>query len=69
VLFSCDGFGGYGALRGAIFDDEYADLAFYEAEALLLIYEGFTGLTRPEIEAYFRGKGYAELERDWVGRD
>lgn len=34
VLFSCDAFGGYGALRGAIFDDEYADLAFYEREAL-----------------------------------
>ena len=34
ILFSCDGFGGYGALRGAIFDDEYADLAFYEREAL-----------------------------------
>jgi anaerobic nitric oxide reductase flavorubredoxin len=34
VLFSGDGFGGYGALRGAIFDDQYADLSFYEEEAL-----------------------------------
>ena len=34
ILFSCDGFGGYGALRGAIFDDEYDDLAFYEKESL-----------------------------------
>lgn len=34
VLFSGDGFGGYGALRGAIFDDQYADLGFYEKEAL-----------------------------------
>lgn len=34
VLFSCDGFGGYGALRGAIFDDQYEDLGFYEKEAL-----------------------------------
>ncbi|MFW6181933.1 MAG: FprA family A-type flavoprotein [Spirochaetota bacterium] len=34
ILFSCDGFGGYGALRGAIFDDECSDLAFYEKEAL-----------------------------------
>jgi len=34
ILFSCDGFGGYGALRGAIFDDEYEDLAFYEKESL-----------------------------------
>jgi len=42
ILFSCDAFGSYGALRGAIFDDEYADpstgsghrLEFYEREAL-----------------------------------
>lgn len=34
VLFSCDAFGGYGALRGAIFEDECPDLAFYEREAL-----------------------------------
>lgn len=34
VLFSCDAFGGYGALRGAIFDDEYADKDFYLQESL-----------------------------------
>ncbi len=34
VLFSCDAFGGYGALRGAIFDDECVDQAFYEQESL-----------------------------------
>jgi flavorubredoxin len=34
ILFSCDGFGGYGALRGALFDDECSDIAFYEREAL-----------------------------------
>ncbi|HEQ71978.1 MAG TPA: MBL fold metallo-hydrolase, partial [Spirochaetia bacterium] len=34
VLFSCDAFGGYGALRGAIFDDECTDAPFYEKEAL-----------------------------------
>jgi len=34
VLFSCDAFGGYGALRGAIFDDQYADMDFYIQEAL-----------------------------------
>lgn len=34
ILFSCDAFGGYGAIRGAIFDDgcNYPD--FYEKEAL-----------------------------------
>jgi anaerobic nitric oxide reductase flavorubredoxin len=34
VLFSCDAFGGYGALRGTIFDDECAHPDFYEREAL-----------------------------------
>ncbi|MBD3346178.1 MAG: FprA family A-type flavoprotein [Chitinivibrionales bacterium] len=34
ILFSCDGFGGYGALRGSIFDDQCPDCAFYEQEAL-----------------------------------
>ncbi|MBN1485331.1 MAG: FprA family A-type flavoprotein [Chloroflexia bacterium] len=34
ILFACDAFGSYGALRGAIFDDDCADLDFYEQEAL-----------------------------------
>jgi anaerobic nitric oxide reductase flavorubredoxin len=34
MLFSCDGFGGFGALAGSIFDDEYPNLAFYEEESL-----------------------------------
>jgi len=34
ILFSCDAFGGYGALSGGIFDDEYPDPDFYEREAL-----------------------------------
>jgi len=34
VLFSCDAFGGYGALQGAIFDDQRPDIDFYEQEAL-----------------------------------
>ena len=34
VLFSCDAFGGYGSLRGAIFDSDCADPAFYRREAL-----------------------------------
>jgi flavorubredoxin len=33
ILFSCDGFGGYGALDGAVFDDEYESVAYYEREA------------------------------------
>jgi anaerobic nitric oxide reductase flavorubredoxin len=34
VLFSCDGFGGYGALDGAIFDDTCTNLQMFEAESL-----------------------------------
>jgi len=34
ILFSCDGFGGYGALQGAIFEDQCKNLDFYEQEAL-----------------------------------
>lgn len=34
ILFSCDAFGGYGALPGTIFDDQCEDLSYMEAEAL-----------------------------------
>lgn len=34
ILFSCDAFGGYGAIRGAIFNDDCANIEFYEREAL-----------------------------------
>jgi len=34
VLFSCDAFGGYGAVRGGIFDAQSSDLDFYAREAL-----------------------------------
>ena len=34
ILFPCDAFGGYGAIRGAIFDDQCKDFEFYEREAL-----------------------------------
>jgi anaerobic nitric oxide reductase flavorubredoxin len=34
VLFSCDAFGGYGALPGRVFDDECSDMGFYTREAL-----------------------------------
>ncbi|MEJ5312039.1 MAG: FprA family A-type flavoprotein [Anaerolineae bacterium] len=34
VLFSCDAFGGYGALQGAIFDDQCTAPDFYEHQAL-----------------------------------
>ncbi len=31
---------------------------------LLVIYELFTGLSRPDVEARFEGKGYADLKRE-----
>lgn len=34
ILFSCDAFGGFGAIHGRIFDDECDSLDFYEREAL-----------------------------------
>ena len=34
ILFSCDAFGGYGAIQGAIFDDNCEKADFYEKEAL-----------------------------------
>ncbi|MFW9995239.1 MAG: FprA family A-type flavoprotein [Candidatus Odinarchaeota archaeon] len=34
ILFSCDAFGGYGAMKGSIFDDTVKDLEFYTQEAL-----------------------------------
>ena len=34
VAFTCDAFGGYGALRGSIFDDECIDMDFYIRESL-----------------------------------
>jgi anaerobic nitric oxide reductase flavorubredoxin len=33
ILFSCDGFGGFGALDGAVFDDEHESVEHYEREA------------------------------------
>ncbi|MFP4082440.1 MAG: FprA family A-type flavoprotein [Candidatus Aminicenantes bacterium] len=34
ILFSCDAFGGYGAIHDAIFDDQCENLDFYKKEAL-----------------------------------
>lgn len=34
VLFSCDAFGSYGALNGAIFDDTCANIEYFKVEAL-----------------------------------
>jgi flavorubredoxin len=53
ILFSCDAFGGYGALPGTIFDDQCTDLVFYEREALryyVNIVAKFSGPTLAAID-------------------
>ena len=51
VLFSCDAFGGYGALQGAIFDDQYPELEFYEREALRYYANIVALFPRPVLKA------------------
>ncbi|HPH98031.1 MAG TPA: FprA family A-type flavoprotein [Anaerolineaceae bacterium] len=51
ILFSCDGFGGYGALPGVIFDDEYANLAAYEAESLRYFTNIVSVFSKPVLTA------------------
>ncbi|HNY83668.1 MAG TPA: FprA family A-type flavoprotein [Anaerolineaceae bacterium] len=34
LIFTCDGFGGFGSLNSSIFDDDYEDLSLYEGEML-----------------------------------
>jgi flavorubredoxin len=51
VLFSCDAFGGYGALRGTIFDDECTDPKWYEREALRYYVNIVALFSRPVLRA------------------
>ena len=51
ILFSCDAFGGYGALRGAIFDDECADLDFYQQESLRYYVNIVAKFSKPVLRA------------------
>jgi anaerobic nitric oxide reductase flavorubredoxin len=51
ILFSCDAFGGYGALRGGIFDDECKDLAFYERESLRYYVNIVAKFSKPVLQA------------------
>jgi anaerobic nitric oxide reductase flavorubredoxin len=56
ILFSCDAFGGYGALRGAIFDDECNDPAFYQSEALRYFVNIVATFTTPVLNAIAKVK-------------
>lgn len=51
ILFSCDAFGGYGALRGAIFDDECTDPDFYQKESLRYYVNILAKFSRPVLKA------------------
>jgi flavorubredoxin len=51
ILFSCDAFGGYGALRGGIFDDQCTDFDFYEREALRYYVNIVALFSRPVLSA------------------
>jgi len=51
ILFSCDGFGGYGALRGSIFDDTCTDIDFYEREALRYFVNIVALFNKPTLKA------------------
>ncbi len=51
ILFSCDAFGSYGALRGAIFDDECSDPDFYEREALRYYVNIVAVFSKPVLQA------------------
>lgn len=51
ILFSCDAFGGYGALRGALFDDQCTDNAWYEREALRYYVNIVALFSRPVLRA------------------
>ena len=51
ILFSCDAFGGYGALGGSIFDDEYTSLDFYLKESLRYYVNIVAKFSRPVLKA------------------
>jgi anaerobic nitric oxide reductase flavorubredoxin len=51
ILFSCDAFGGYGALRGSIFDDECKDPVFYEEESLRYFVNIVSKFSGPVLKA------------------
>jgi anaerobic nitric oxide reductase flavorubredoxin len=51
ILFSCDAFGGYGALPGTIFDDQCSDLVYYERESLRYFVNIVAKFSTPTLKA------------------
>jgi len=56
VLFSCDAFGGYGALNGSIFDDAAIDVSWYENQALRYYANILSTFSKPVTTAIARLK-------------
>ncbi|MFH1086360.1 MAG: FprA family A-type flavoprotein [Chloroflexota bacterium] len=57
VLFSCDAFGGYGALRGAIFDDDCTHMDFYIQESLRYYVNIVARFSGPTLKAIAKLQG------------
>lgn len=57
VLFSCDAFGGYGALPGSLFDDQCMDLDHYVQEALRYYANIVALFSRPVLRAIDKLQG------------
>lgn len=51
ILFSCDAFGGFGALEGSIFDDDMDNLDYFEREALRYYTNIVASRSRPVLNA------------------
>ncbi|MFP4562300.1 MAG: FprA family A-type flavoprotein [Spirochaetia bacterium] len=57
TLFSCDAFGGYGALPGAIFNDQCRDIEFYKQESLRYFANIVSKFSKPVLNAIDKLKG------------
>ncbi len=57
ILFPCDGFGGYGALNGSIFDDGNISLPWYEDQALRYFVNIIAHFAKPVNNALARLAG------------
>lgn len=59
VLFSCDGFGGYGRLEKGIFDSDHQNLGYYEQEALRYFANIVCAFSKPVLNAAQKLEGLA----------
>ncbi len=57
ILFSCDGFGGYGALNGCIYDDPNVPVAWYEEHALRYYVNIVASFSKPTKSAIAKLSG------------